>query len=87
MIRIVYGSSIDRAGRDEMFAYIRDFIDRQALVSVPGSFLVEIFPAMLHLPEWLAPWKKWVNHCFKQDSAVFNRSVDRVKDVMVGARE
>lgn len=29
-----------------------------ASAAAPGAYLVEIIPAMIHLPKWLAQWKR-----------------------------
>lgn len=69
-----------------MVAYSTEFIHRMSCVAAPGAFLVEVFPAMRYLPEWLAPWKKWVNDGHRKDTAVFSEYVDRVHETMVRIR-
>ena len=82
-IRVVYGSSMDQPSRDAMVAYSTDFAHRLALVTVPGAYLVEVFPIMAYLPEWLAPWKRWVNRGYREDTAILSGYVDRVEASMV----
>ncbi|KIM46552.1 hypothetical protein M413DRAFT_24257 [Hebeloma cylindrosporum] len=52
---------------------------------LPGAYLVEIFPAMKHLPTWVAPWKKWGLEWYKKDTEMFEGFYDGVAKTMVSA--
>ena len=38
--------------------HIYDLARRIADAGLPGAFLVDLFPAMRHLPAWMAKWKR-----------------------------
>ena len=49
---------------------------RVLTASVPGAFLVEIFPAMLHIPARFAKWKRWALEWHKKDTRLFKEFLD-----------
>ncbi|KAL0954354.1 hypothetical protein HGRIS_003348 [Hohenbuehelia grisea] len=64
---------------DPIIKWIDDFIHRIVRAALPGAFLVEIFPVMLHLPNWIARWKA-ENFKWHQDAtAVFEDLLEDVR--------
>ena len=39
--------------------------------SIPGRYLVDVFPAMRHLPAWMAKWKREGLKWFKDETAMW----------------
>ena len=60
-----------------------DFMHRVERSARPGAFLVDIFPWMLHLPEWMAKWKRAGQQWFEGNTAFFNGLVREVEENMV----
>ncbi|KAF5359346.1 hypothetical protein D9756_003621 [Leucocoprinus leucothites] len=59
ILKITYG--IDIQEKDDPFVNAAEVINRSlAEAGNPGSFLVDLFPAMKHIPDWFpgAQWKK-----------------------------
>lgn len=56
---------------------------RLVRATLPGAFLVEIFPVMKRLPEFLAPWKKEGLEWHRRDTVMFQEFMDKVRDQMV----
>ena len=53
---------------------------------LPGAYLVEIFPVMIHLPTWMAPWKKWGLDWYRKDTEMFQGFYDGVAKTMVSSK-
>jgi hypothetical protein len=56
---------------------------RLVRATLPGSFLVDIFPVMKHLPESIAPWKKEGMEWHRKDTVMFQEFMDEVKSQVV----
>lgn len=56
---------------------------RLVRAALPGQFLVDIFPAMLHLPTWMAKWKREGLEFYRQDSEMFEGFMDGVEKSVV----
>ena len=59
------------------------YISRAA---VPGGFLVDSFPIMMHIPAWMAQWKKEGKAWHEDGSAVFANLIKTVKEERVSSR-
>ncbi|KAJ7693199.1 cytochrome P450 [Mycena rosella] len=57
ILRMTYGIEVQEE-EDPFVTLIEDANDNFNAATVPGAFLVDVFPAMLHLPEFLAPFKR-----------------------------
>ncbi|KAJ7105898.1 cytochrome P450 [Mycena epipterygia] len=57
ILRITYGIEVQE-GEDPFVALIEDANDNFNIATAPGAFLVDVFPIMLHIPEFLAPFKR-----------------------------
>ncbi|KAJ7483563.1 cytochrome P450 [Mycena latifolia] len=57
ILKITYGIEVQEE-EDPFVTLIEDANDNFNAATVPGAFLVDVFPAMLHLPEFLAPFKQ-----------------------------
>ncbi|KAJ6465391.1 cytochrome P450 [Mycena sanguinolenta] len=57
ILRITYGIEVEEE-EDPFVTLIENANDNFNVATTPGAFLVDVFPAMLHLPEFLAPFKQ-----------------------------
>lgn len=81
----VYGRDPLGPEADSMVARINDITHRLggAIPSLPGASLVQFFPFMRYLPEWMAEWKrKGVEWC-KQDTDLLETFLDGVRKTLV----
>lgn len=56
---------------------------RLARACLPGSFLVEIFPVMKRVPNWMAKWKREGEEWHCKDTAVFEGLMNDVRKEVV----
>ena len=83
VLSAVYGwLPIDNSA-DALVTRINELMHRVVLACLPGAYLVEIFPAMLHLPEWMARWKREGRAWFRKDTAMFEGFMEDVRGKMV----
>ena len=45
--------------RRDIIDFLESFIGDIARAAAPGAYFVDLFPWMLYLPTWLAPWKQF----------------------------
>ncbi|KAJ7747825.1 cytochrome P450 [Mycena metata] len=57
ILRITYGIDVQEE-QESFVTLIEKANDNFNAATAPGAFLVDVFPAMLHIPEILAPWKR-----------------------------
>ncbi|KAJ6609072.1 cytochrome P450 [Mycena sp. CBHHK59/15] len=57
ILRITYGIEVQEE-EDPFVTLIEKANDNFNLATAPGAFLVDVFPVLLYLPEWLAPFKR-----------------------------
>ncbi|KAN0139662.1 Cytochrome P450 monooxygenase [Lactarius tabidus] len=68
---------------DKTLSEIHAFIDRLSIAAVPGAYLVELFPWMMHIPERFARWKAEGRRDFERSDIMFQTLLNRVRsDVM-----
>ncbi|BAE63236.1 cytochrome P450 [Aspergillus flavus] len=53
---VSYGHRVDSA-QSPVIKQRLDFMQYASSLNVPGAHLVESFPVLKHLPDWIAPWK------------------------------
>ena len=51
--------------------------------SIPGRYLVDAFPAMRHLPAWMAKWKREGMAWHEGESRLFSSFTQSVRDRLV----
>jgi len=85
-MRLLYGQRLG-SGRDWECRTILDIVHELERVGSPGAYLVDIFPSMLRIPDFLAPWKRYLKARQRQDEAFFTEMVDRTKrDMQAGKK-
>ncbi|KAF7790516.1 hypothetical protein EIP86_001472 [Pleurotus ostreatoroseus] len=80
ILAIIYDWPRDDPRTEAVIERVYDIAHRQASAAIPGNYLVEIFPSMIHLPEWLAKWKREGRAWFKKDSEMFVGMMKNVED-------
>lgn len=81
-MRLLYGLRLG-SGRDRECRMIIAIVHELERVGSPGAYLVDIFPWMLYIPDFLAPWKRDLKAKERQTDAFFTEMVDRTKKAMV----
>ncbi|KAF8258627.1 cytochrome P450 [Lactarius quietus] len=64
---------------DETVKRIHTVIDRLSKAAVPGTFLVELLPWMMHIPESFAKWKREGRKHFREHTNMFNGLLNAVR--------
>ncbi|PSR75211.1 hypothetical protein PHLCEN_2v9252 [Hermanssonia centrifuga] len=81
VLRATYGWSLfDTANRDQTLEKIIAFIDVTSHASIPGNFLVNIFPSMMNIPEWF-PGAKWKREGMRTQRKFEGLFLELVEDV------
>lgn len=83
MLSIIYDWHPDDPRTDTVVERIYNMAHRMAYAAIPGNYLVEMFPIMLRLPEWLAGWKREGRAWFKRDSEMFTELMKGVEAKLV----
>lgn len=85
VLNVIYGSPpLDiSADSDAFVGSIKKFMDCLAHACAPGAHLAETFPAMLHIPAWLAKWKREGWEWFEYHNKMFDGLFGNVKRKMV----
>lgn len=84
VLTAVYGQKPIKSNDDPLVVRINDLAHRLVRASLPGAFLVDIFPAMLHLPTWLAKWKREGLEWYRKDTEMFVDFYRDTKKRLVG---
>ncbi|GKT46797.1 cytochrome P450 monooxygenase psoD [Colletotrichum spaethianum] len=75
-LRVIYGLRLE-SGHDRDARMILDIVHELERVGSPGAYMVDLFPSFMYLPEWLAPWKKYLRARRRRDEDFFQELVDR----------
>ncbi|KAF9468306.1 cytochrome P450 [Collybia nuda] len=78
ILKTVY-SYPDIIDGDPIVHSVENYVDRMLKAALPGSYWVDIFPALNYLPPWIAPWKRQGNAWYKHDTDLFIRLVNDVR--------
>lgn len=58
-VKQIYGITVERGLAEERHVHeITSYMEQIDRVAVPGAYVVEFLPWLLHLPTWLAPFKR-----------------------------
>ncbi|THU86529.1 cytochrome P450 [Dendrothele bispora CBS 962.96] len=82
VLTAVYGVEPIKSKDDPLVVRINDLMHRLVRATLPGAFLVDIFPAMKYLPEFIAPWKKEGLEWHRKDTKMFQEFMDSVRGRM-----
>ncbi|KAI9450250.1 cytochrome P450 [Russula earlei] len=86
IMSIVYDHPTIISEHDETIKGIEAYNERVAHAAVPGSYLVDVFPWMIRIPERFAKWKREGSRHFHKDCAMFSGLLDRVRVDLVNGR-
>ncbi|KAF7358526.1 Cytochrome P450 [Mycena venus] len=81
LLGVVYGLPSLDSTDDPLITRVDDFIRRLVRATLPGTFLVEIFPVMKRLPSWMAKWKKEGLEWHRKDTILFQGIMNDAKDL------
>lgn len=76
---IAYGHRIDSMNSSIIRRRL-DYMQYSASLNIPGKFLVESFPWLKHVPNYLAPWKEEIQRRGRGEAAMNLDLLRRVKD-------
>ncbi|KAI9693320.1 MAG: hypothetical protein M1822_005316 [Bathelium mastoideum] len=76
---VAYGHRIDSLNA-QVIRQRFDFMHFSASLNVPGAYLVESFPVLKYIPEFLAPWKAKIKQMGRREAAANMALVDVVRD-------
>lgn len=84
---IVYGWSSLDSSKDELARKVNDWMHRIVCAARPGAFLVDTFPWMLSLPDWMAKWKRDAKQWYRTDRVLFEGMLSDIAHKMVRTNE
>ncbi|KAI0276739.1 cytochrome P450 [Russula aff. rugulosa BPL654] len=79
IMSIVYDYPSILSENDHVLEKIERYNDRIGQAAAMGSYLVDIFPWMIHIPKRFAKWKREGLRAFAEDSEMFRGLLNRVK--------
>lgn len=83
MLRVIYGNRALASLDNPLVQKINEFMERLSLHSRPGAHLVESMPWLLHLPDWLTPWRSKMSVYHSEYNGIFEAFMMQVKADMV----
>ncbi|KAK5310121.1 hypothetical protein LTR93_012107 [Exophiala xenobiotica] len=81
VMRIGYGKTIDTGDEPDVRDAVQ-VVHTVERVAAPGAYLVDTFPVLLHLPAWLAPFKREAARLHEFEITLFRRLLSEVRDKM-----
>ncbi|THG98108.1 hypothetical protein EW026_g4018 [Hermanssonia centrifuga] len=75
----IYDQAATEMGLDAIGGRVGEMLKRLSNACLPGRYLVEYFPMILHLPDMLAKWKREGKEFFKKDTIMFEGLMDSVR--------
>ncbi|KAF9500597.1 cytochrome P450 [Pleurotus eryngii] len=80
----IYGLPTVTDSHDARIVRVDEFTQRFLKAAMPGTYLVEYFTWLAHLPRWMSPWRKYAEDWFKRDSvwfeSLFTDVIKRLED-------
>lgn len=83
VLTAVYGVPPIESKDDPLVVRINDLMHRLVRATLPGAYLVEIFPVMQYLPNWMAKWKREGLEWHRKDSVMFQEFMDGARERVV----
>ncbi|KAM0249522.1 hypothetical protein ACHAQJ_009028 [Trichoderma viride] len=86
ILRLAYGKTVE-TGDEENVREILDVVHTIERVVSPGAYLVDIFPILLWLPKWLAPFKREGDRLHRRELNLFRTNLNDVQaDIAKGSQ-
>lgn len=82
---VAYGHRIDSLNAEVINQRFK-FMHVAASLNVPGKYMVESFPILKHVPDFLAPWKAEIKAHGREEAAANMALVDVVKNDIIRAK-
>lgn len=79
IFRLGFGKTIKNEG---VVRRIMDVNHNLEKVASPGAYLVDTFPSMMYVPEFLAPWKRQLGEFHKEELGLFRELLQDVREEM-----
>ncbi|PSR85633.1 hypothetical protein PHLCEN_2v5362 [Hermanssonia centrifuga] len=78
VLSAVYAYPLLESTSDPCFVQVESYVDRMLKAALPGNYFVDIFPWMMHIPQWMpgARWKREGFEWFKKDTDMFQQLVE-----------
>ncbi|TFK67279.1 cytochrome P450 [Pluteus cervinus] len=77
---VIYGTPPIASIDDPVVAFISEMGHRLVTATMPGAYLVELFPKMLYLPTWLASWKREAMERYEESTKKLKGFVQHVRE-------
>ncbi|THU99253.1 cytochrome P450 [Dendrothele bispora CBS 962.96] len=87
IMAMVYDTLPIKDHEDPLIVRVNDLVQRLVKAAYPGEHLVEFFPWLNKLPDWIAPWKPWANEWHRKDSEMFLNYYKEVRDRVLAGDE
>ncbi|KAF8191538.1 cytochrome P450 [Mycena galopus ATCC 62051] len=81
ILGIAYGWPGLDPSQDSLVTRINDLAHRLVQATLPGAFLVEVFPVMKSLPLWMAKWKREGLEWHRKDTLLFEGLMNDAKEL------
>lgn len=79
VMRLAYGKTIN-TGQEPYARDILKVVHTVERVASPGAYLVDTFPILMHLPAWLAPFKREAARLHDFEMTLFRKLLFEVRD-------
>ncbi|KAF9525611.1 cytochrome P450 [Crepidotus variabilis] len=87
IMAMVYDTLPIKNHEEPLITRVNDLVQRLVKAAYPGEHLVEFFPFLNSLPEFLTPWKKWADEWHRKDSQLFMDYYTTVRDRVLAGDE
>lgn len=81
IVRLAYGKAVE-TGDEEFIRSALQIVHTVERVASPGAYLVDTIPALMYLPEWLAPFKREGKRLHDFEITFFRQLMDEVRQKM-----
>lgn len=80
ILSVLYGWSPVVNINDPVVHELKTNTEKIALAAMPGSYLIDSFPALLYLPRWLSKWKREGAWYYNRMTSRFERILEEVRE-------
>ncbi|KEZ46554.1 Uncharacterized protein SAPIO_CDS0349 [Scedosporium apiospermum] len=80
IVTVTYGRRVEDVTSDIVVRRNAESMERLVQSNIPGKFAVERYPALKHVPGYLAPWKAEVLAQRQKDIQLYTELMNEVKD-------
>ncbi|THU95919.1 cytochrome P450, partial [Dendrothele bispora CBS 962.96] len=84
---ILYGKPSIQSINDPSVVFMNETVEAFSETTVPGTYLVDTFPILEHLPRWLSHWKQVVEKQFQSYDSRFHELFLSIKNSVISGHE